>query len=77
LRGYLIAGKKIALLITCGGNEADNADLAKQIFDRSMSNVMKCRIVGKYTIPYSSAPDFDNRARQTTEEIARDLTRDK
>jgi multimeric flavodoxin WrbA len=69
----LIAGKKVALLITCGGNEADNADLAKQIFDRSISNGMKCRLVGKYTVPYSGAPDFDGRARQTAEEIARVL----
>jgi multimeric flavodoxin WrbA len=68
-----IAGKRVALLITCGGNEADNADLAKEIFDRSIKNGMKCNIVGKYTIQYSGAPDFEERARRTAEEIARDL----
>jgi multimeric flavodoxin WrbA len=68
-----IADKNVALLITCGGNEAENADLAKEIFDRSIKNGMKCNVVGKYTIPYSSAPDFDVRARRTAEEIARDL----
>lgn len=68
-----IAGKNVALLITCMGSEEGNADLAMEIFDRSMIKVLKCNIVGKYTIPLSEAPDFDDRARKTAEKIAEDI----
>ncbi|WP_459481427.1 NAD(P)H-dependent oxidoreductase [Clostridium saccharoperbutylacetonicum] len=68
-----IEGKKVALLITCMGREEGNADLAEEIFDRSMRNVLKCNLVGKYTIPLSEAPDFNDRAKKVADKLAKDI----
>jgi multimeric flavodoxin WrbA len=68
-----IAGKKTALLITCMGHEEGNADLAKEIFRRSIENVLKCNLIGEYVIPLSESPDFDDRAKETTERMVKEM----
>lgn len=68
-----IAGKKTVLLITCMGPEEGNADLAQEIFNRSMGNVMKCNIVGKHVLSLSESPDFNDRARETAEKMVMEI----
>lgn len=68
-----IEGKKVALLITCMGTAEENADLAQEIFDRSMKGVLKCSIVGKYVIPLSETPDFKDRAKTIIEQLEKDI----
>lgn len=68
-----IAGKKTALLLTCMGTEEKNADIAKEIFDRSMKNVLKCNIVGEYVVSLSEFPDFNDRARKTAEKMVNEI----
>jgi len=68
-----IAGKKVALLITCMGTAEQNADLAQEVFDRSMKGVLKCSIVGKYIVPLSESPDFKDRAKETIEKLSKDI----
>lgn len=55
------------------GSEEGNADLAKEIFDRSMRNVLKCNLIGKYTIPFE-APDFNDRAKEVANKLTKDIT---
>lgn len=69
----MIAGKKVALLLTCMGATDNNADLAQNIFDRSMDGILKCDVVGKYIIPYSSAPDFNKRAKEIADKLAKEI----
>ncbi|MCC5466703.1 flavodoxin family protein [Pelosinus baikalensis] len=66
-----IDGKRVALLVTCGGPTEGNADLVQVIFDRSMMGVLKCNSVGKYIISLSSEPDFNDRAKEVTDKLAR------
>jgi multimeric flavodoxin WrbA len=65
-----IAGKKVALLITCMDKKEGNADFAEEIFDKSMRFVMRCEVVGKETIPLSSALDYEVRAKAVTDKLA-------
>lgn len=69
----LIAAKNVALLITCMGPEEGNADLVQHIFDRSMDGVLKCNIVGKYILPLSEAPDFNCRAKEAADKLAKEI----
>jgi NADPH-dependent FMN reductase. len=68
-----IAGKKVALLITCMGTAEQNADLAEEIFDRSMKGVLRCNIIGKYVVPLSESPDFMDRAKETGDKFLKDI----
>lgn len=69
----MLAGKSVALLITCFGPVANNADLVQDIFDRSMTGILKCNVVGKYIIPFSNAPDFHDRAKEVADKMAKDI----
>jgi len=52
----LIDGKKLALLVTCGGPEADNVDLLPVVIDR-MTDFVKTKVAGKYILPLCTTPD--------------------
>lgn len=69
----MLAGKSVALLITCSGPVANNADLVQDIFDRSMAGILKCNVVGKYIIPFSNAPDFHDRAKDVADKMVKDI----
>jgi len=73
IQSSFIEGKRVALLITCGGPAEGNADLAQIIFDRSMIGVLKCNVVGKYIIPLSNEPDFSDRAKEVTDKLAQEI----
>jgi multimeric flavodoxin WrbA len=68
-----INGKSVALLVTCAGSAEENADLVQMIFDRSMTSVLKCNVIGKYIIPLSEFPDFNDRAKEITVKLAKDI----
>jgi multimeric flavodoxin WrbA len=68
----LMEGKRTALLTTCGGAAAENADLLKLIFQREMEYV-KCEIVGMYAVGDCSLP---SRLGPQKEETARLMLKD-
>jgi multimeric flavodoxin WrbA len=69
----MLAGKKVALLITSMGPEQGNADLAPVIFERSMSGILKCNVVGKHVIDLSESASFTARADAATDKMVREL----
>ncbi|MDU2065153.1 MAG: flavodoxin family protein [Sporomusaceae bacterium] len=70
----MLAGKKVALLITCMGQEEGNADLAQVIFDRSMNGIMKCNVMGKHVIALSETADFVTRADAVAYKLVQEIT---
>jgi multimeric flavodoxin WrbA len=52
----LLEAKPLALLVTCGGPVEDNADVIQTTFDR-MADFLRCRVVGKYVVPFCTDPD--------------------
>lgn len=69
----LIAGKRTALLVTCGGPVENNADLIQGIFDR-VNNFVKCNVVGKYIVPFCTTPDaMGAEALETAKKMADDI----
>ncbi len=66
-------GKATALLVTCAGPVKNNADLIQMLFDR-VNRFAKCRVVGKYVIPFCRTPDLlDDRARDTVKKMAKNI----
>lgn len=70
----MIAGKPVALLITCFGPVDNNADIIQEIFERSMAGILKCKVAGKYVIPLSNAPDYGFRAKAVADKLAEEIT---
>lgn len=70
----LLDGKRIALLVTCAGQEEGNADLVQEFFRRGFDGENKgmfhTKLVGTFIIPFSDAPDFSDRARKTADDLA-------
>jgi multimeric flavodoxin WrbA len=52
----LLAGKRTALLVTCGGPLEGNADLIQEAFEREGA-FQDWEIVGKYVVPSCGAPE--------------------
>jgi multimeric flavodoxin WrbA len=52
----LVEGKKVALLVTCGGPAKGNADVVQEVFDRFVE-FGKADSVGKYIIAGTTVPD--------------------
>lgn len=70
----LIDGKKVALLVTCGGPVENNADLIQQIFDR-MSDFLKGDVVGKYIVTGCTTPaEMGDNAKEIAKQMAEDMT---
>jgi multimeric flavodoxin WrbA len=69
----LIAGKRLALLVTCDGPIENNADLIQVAFDR-IGDYLRCDVVGKYIIPFSSTPDaLKDKAIEVARQMAKDI----
>lgn len=51
----LVENKKTMLLVTCGGDAENNADLIRQIFEREM-RYLHCQIVGEFVVPNCTLP---------------------
>lgn len=70
----LLDGKRVALLITCAGQEENNADLVQEFFRRGFDGenkgVFNTKIIGQYIIPFSEESDFSDRARKTADDLA-------
>jgi multimeric flavodoxin WrbA len=49
------AGKKALLLVTCGGEVENNADVIQVVFQRQM-DCLGCEITGQYIVPNCSLP---------------------
>ena len=70
----LIEDKRMSLLITCGGPIEHNADIVQVFFDR-FGSFAKGRVLGKYIVPFSQSPDFEDRAKKTAEEMVQGVGR--
>ncbi|MDP4110235.1 MAG: flavodoxin family protein [Bacillota bacterium] len=73
----LLDGKKVALLVTCAGDEENNADLVKQIFRRDFdgkNGLIRAKILGEYILAESDAPDFAERAEKTASRMASEIS---
>jgi len=51
----LVENKKTMLLVTCGGDAENNADLIRLIFEREM-RYLHCQIVGEFVVPNCTLP---------------------
>jgi putative NADPH-quinone reductase len=69
----VIEGKRVVLLVTCSDPIENNADLIQINFDRIFINKLKCNVVGKHIIASSSAPDFNNRAKEISTIISNEI----
>lgn len=73
----LLKGKLSALLITCGGEEANNADCIQTIFRRAFDinkgNKFKTTVVGTYVAESSIKPDFEKRAEVVAQKMFNDF----
>jgi len=69
----LMAGKRAALLVTCGGDAADNADLIQVMFEREMAYV-RGQVVGQYVVANCTTPaELGERAVETARLMAREI----
>lgn len=73
----LLRGKYTALLITCGGEEENNADclqvIFKRAFDIKKSKKFSTKVVGSYVVPSSVNPGFADRAKKVAEKMCNDF----
>jgi multimeric flavodoxin WrbA len=51
----LIENKKTLLLVTCGGDAENNADLILQIYRREM-DYLHCEVLGEFVVPNTTIP---------------------
>lgn len=69
----LIDGKPVALLVTCAGPVAGNADVIQTVFER-VCNYGKARAVNKTIIPFCTTPDaLGEDARAAARKLAGDI----
>ncbi|MBW1614485.1 MAG: flavodoxin family protein [Deltaproteobacteria bacterium] len=69
----LLEGKLTALLVTCGGQIENNADLIQGIFDR-VNNFSKCNVVGKYVVPSCTRDQIGTRGMEVAKKMAGDIS---
>lgn len=62
----LMAGKRVALLVTCAGKVEDNADLLQKPFEKAFHELLHADLIGEFYIPFSNAPDFRDRENEVT-----------
>ena len=71
----LVAGKTMALLVTCGGGVEENADLIQTLFDR-FNTAAQTRSAGSYIVPGCTSPDqLPTNAEAIAKEMAAVVTR--
>jgi putative NADPH-quinone reductase len=69
----LMAGKRAALLVTCGGDAEDNADLIQTMFEREIAYVRGV-VAGKYVVANCTTPaELAGRAAEMGRRMAREL----
>jgi len=69
----LLAGKRVALLVTCAGPVEENADLIQIAFDRAMEYA-GCQVIGKYIVPNCTTPDeLGDKAQNTARQMQADI----
>lgn len=69
----LIDDKPVALLVTCGGPVAGNADVIQTVFDR-VCNYGKARLVNMTVVPFCTTPDaLGDDARAAARKLAGDI----
>jgi multimeric flavodoxin WrbA len=69
----LMMGKRAALLVTCGGGAADNADLVQVMFDREMAYTGGI-VAGQYVVDNCGAPEeLGERAEETARRMVREI----
>lgn len=69
----LLADKRTALLVTCGGPAEQNADLIQEMFERE-GRYQQWDIVGKYVVPSCTTPDaLGGKAIETAKQMFRDI----
>ncbi len=72
----LMAGKRVALLVTYGGDAADNADLIQVMFDREIA-YLRGVVVGKYVVANCGTPaELGERAAATARQMMQDVLGD-
>jgi multimeric flavodoxin WrbA len=69
----LAAGRRAALLVTCGDAAENNADFVQVMFDRQME-CLRCGVAGRYIVdccstPRALAPRAEQVARQMADEL--------
>ncbi|MCI1581020.1 MAG: flavodoxin family protein [Clostridium beijerinckii] len=73
----LLKGKLSALLVTSGGEEANNTDLLQTMFRRAFDinegDKFKTTVVGNYVAEWSIKPDFEKRAEAVAEKMFNDF----
>ena len=68
-----VAGKRAALLVTCGGDAEDNADLIQTMFEREIAYVRGV-VAGKYVVANCTTPaELAGRAAEMGRRMAREL----
>jgi multimeric flavodoxin WrbA len=68
----LIADKRVALLLTCGGLAHVNADLTQESFRRSMQ-LLHSDVIGNYVIASSANSDFIDRAKEIADKLTDEI----
>lgn len=72
----LMAGKRAVLLVTCGGDAEDNADLIQAMFDREIAYVRGV-VAGKYVVANCGTPaELGERAAATARQMMKDVLGD-
>ena len=71
--GQLMAGRRGAMLVTCGGGAAENADLVAEMFVREM-DYLGCGVAGMYVVADCTSPDeLGEKLERTAIQMAHDL----
>lgn len=69
----LFAGKRTALLVTCGGTVEQDADMIQVTFDRAMA-FAGCNVIGKYVVPNCTTPNqLGDKVESTAREMVKDI----
>ncbi len=73
LAAALMENKRVALLVTCGADAKDNADLIQEMFDREIAYVRGI-VIGKYVVANCTTPaELGERAAATARQMAREI----
>ena len=66
----LMTGKRVALLVTCGGEALDNADLIQVMFEREIE-YLRGVVVGEYVVANCTTPaELGEQATDTARRMA-------
>ncbi|MBD3368473.1 MAG: hypothetical protein GF405_09935 [Candidatus Eisenbacteria bacterium] len=69
----LIEGKQVALLVTAGGPEEDNADAVQTVFQR-FADYGKARSLGTYIVPLCTTPEeLGEKGMETAKRLASEI----